>query len=107
MLPWIIGGGGLFAEKVYGSRVMWETLRALFEHAGRALIGADRASGQGAIRIGPESQLSEMLPALPAWLLHDAGHAILQLATPAFAAAALIGAAGFALLVLQRRRAAM
>lgn len=103
----IIGGGGLIAQKVYGSRVLWETLDALFEQAGRALIGADRAPGQGGIRIGPESQLTEMLPALPAWLLHDAGHAILRLVSPAFALAILIGAAGFALLVLQRRRAAM
>lgn len=102
----IVFGGGQLAERLYGSRLVWDALAALLAQAGQALIAADRAGHARTIRIGPTTQLGDLLPTLPAWLLHDAALALQALASPAFVAAALGGIAGFGLLVLHRARAA-
>ena len=57
------------------------------------------------LHIAGPSDLAELVPALSGLLLRDALSLLGRAATPAFALALLLGAAGFGLLVLRRQRA--
>lgn len=80
--------------------VVGPALQDLLGHAGQALM--HRSPTQGFTANGP-SDLVEALPSLAGWALHDAGTALLGLASPAFGLALVGAAAGFALLVWRRR----
>lgn len=99
-----IGIGGLILDKLYGTQVVWQVLGTLTESAGRALLMADRASPQRALSIPAGSDGLDFLRSLPGWALHDLGQALQAVFSPAFAAALLVAAAAFALLVLRRAR---
>jgi len=76
-------------------------LERLGQEALGALLAARTANP---LQLDRADDLRQALPALPGWLLHDAGQALAQAATPAFLLALAGGAAGFALLVARRRR---
>ncbi|MFO1271872.1 MAG: hypothetical protein U1F50_09380 [Rubrivivax sp.] len=103
----VLGVGGLVLDRAYGNPVVWQVLRALGDGASRAFLVAERGVGASAAFVvrSPE-EIGDTFAALPAWALADAGHALARLASPAFAAALLAGAAAFALLVLRRQRGA-
>lgn len=102
-----IFGGGLVLDKLYGSRIVWNTLEALLEHAGQAVIAVDEAAAQRTFNIESQADLLPLAQILPGWLAQDALAALQALASPAFVLAIAVGAGCFALLVLRRRRAAM
>lgn len=97
--------GGLVLDKVYGTRIVWDALRVLGDGASRAFLGADR-DGTMALRLRSPDDVADVLGTMPGWMLHDLGHALAALASPAFVAALAGGAAGFALLWLRRARGA-
>ncbi|MFA6262641.1 MAG: hypothetical protein WC760_14345, partial [Bacteroidia bacterium] len=103
----VIAVSGLVLEKLYGNPVVWQALQLLGERASQALIAADRASGgpKGLV-VHADGDPGAALGYAPTWLLHDAGDALLALASPAFLAALAAGALAFGLLVLRRRRGA-
>ena len=76
-------------------------LERVTSEAGAALL-ASRAFVD--VRIAGPSDLADLVPALSGLLLRDAMSALGRAATPAFALALSLGAAGFGLLVLRRQR---
>jgi len=109
-LPVVVGGivgGGLVLEKVYGNPIVWQTLQLLGERASQALMVADRSGGgpKGLV-IHSDSDLEGVLGIVPGWLLHDAGSALAQLASPAFLAAVAVAVLAFGALWLRRQRGA-
>lgn len=109
-LPVVVGvvaGGGLLLDKLYGNPVVWQTLQLLGERASQALMAADRsAGGPKGLVIHDDGDIAGVLGAAPGWLLHDAGTALAQLASPAFVAAIAVGALAFGALCLRRQRGA-
>ena len=77
-------------------------LARLLNEAGAALL-ASRAFVD--VHAAGPSDLAELVPALSGLLMRDALSLLSHAATPAFALALLLGAAGFGLLVLRRQRA--
>ena len=109
-LPVVVGGivgGGLLLERLYGITWIWDTLRLLGTRASQALMVADRSGdGPHGFVIEHGDEIAGALSAMPGWLLHDAGQALLLLASPAFAAALAAGALAFGALWLRRSRGA-
>jgi ABC-2 type transport system permease protein len=97
---------GLVLDKVYANPVVWQTLQFLSERASRALLVSERggAAASQELNIERADDFFRVLGIAPGWLLHDAGSALLMLASPAFAATAAGGAAAFGLLWLRRAR---
>lgn len=108
-LPVVVGVvvvGGQLLEKLYDNPIVWNVLQTLGMQASRAFLAADRSPKSAGIVIERGDDLVGAMGAAPGWLLNDLGSALAQLATPAFAAAVLAGAAAFGLLVLRRQRGA-
>lgn len=103
----LVGLGGLVLDRVYGNPVVWNVIGGLTRRASQGLFAADR-SGAGFEMLdgGAQDAIVAALSAVPGWCLHDAGKALLMLASPAFLAALAVSAGGFALVVLRRRRGA-
>ncbi len=102
----VLGLGGLVLDRVYGNPVVWKVLGTISQGASKAFLVADRGEGGKPFVINGPGQIGDALGQLPAWALGDAGHALANLATPAFLAAVAVGAASFGLLVLRRTRGA-
>ena len=103
-VPAVVGGltiGGVLMEKFYGITIIGDTLKYLFAEAATAGIAA---VGGGEVKVNHPNELHDMLPMAPGWMMHDAGQALLALATPGFVATVLVGAAMFGLLVWRRAR---
>jgi len=98
--------GGLVLDKVYGNPIVWELLRTLTVKSSQALIVAERGDAAVGFTIQNQDEIGGALQQLPGWLLHDAGSALMALASPAFVGALLAGAAGFGALWLRRQRGA-
>jgi hypothetical protein len=99
--------GGLVLDKVYGNPVVWRTLQFLGERASQALIATDRSGdGPPGLAFHSAQDVDGLLGGAPGWLLHDAGVALLQLASPAFLAVLMASSLAFGALVLRRQRGA-
>ncbi|MFY9510518.1 MAG: hypothetical protein WAQ05_06050 [Rubrivivax sp.] len=109
-VPVVVGGivgGGLVLERVYGNPIVWDLLRSLGLHASQALMAVDRSgNGPKGLVIHDDADIGGALGLIPGWLLHDAGQALLLLASPAFVASLLLGALAFGGLWLRRARGA-
>lgn len=109
-LPVVVGGtvaGGLVLDKVYGNPIVWQALQLLGERASQALMAADRSGGgPKGLAIHSDGDIAGALGMIPGWLLHDAGTALAQLASPAFVAAVAVGTLAFGALWLRRQRGA-
>ncbi len=106
-LPAMIGGIamlGLWAEKVYGSRVVWETLTELLFEAGYAMLSTV-ARGHN-FRFDPRDEGSAALGELPAWAGTDALASLQALASPLLLGALIVAGGCFMLLILRRQRGA-
>lgn len=103
----VVGGGGLLLDKLYGNPIVWETLLGLGARASQALMVADRTgNGPKGMVIHDDGDIAGALGMMPGWLLHDAGSALAQLASPAFLAATAVGLLAFGALWLRRQRGA-
>jgi len=102
----VLGVGGLVLDKIYGKTWVWDVLRTLFEQASTAVIVADGRGTPGGMAIHSDADSLAFIQGLPAWAMHDLGVAFQSLMAPAFAAALVVAAAGFALLLLRRQRGA-
>src|SRR6218665_1272570 len=96
-----VGVGGLVAEKVYGSRIVWDLIDRQMQGAGQAML-----ADADALR----DQLQQIYMGLHSfhagsWALHDALLALQGLVSPNFIGGLLVAAGGFALLVFKRSRA--
>jgi ABC-2 type transport system permease protein len=96
-----IGGGGLVLHKLYGVSWPFDVVRELSQHAGRALIYAEKG-----LNVQGDSDFLALLGDLPRLLAGDFMSALRDCAQPLFLGALLFSAACFALLVLRRRRGA-
>lgn len=109
-VPVVVGGivvGGQLLERLYGNTLVWDTLKLLGTRATQAMIAVDRSGGSPrGLVIHADGDIANALGMIPGWLLHDAGQALLLLASPAFVAALAGGALGFAALWLRRARGA-
>lgn len=104
-VPALIGalvGGGAVLEKVYGLPQVRLTLSALGEHAAHALISTKNEP----MTIDAQSQLPDLLNAMPGLLAGDAVDAVAALASPLLVGAVLVAAAAFVLLMVRRQRGA-
>jgi ABC-2 type transport system permease protein len=101
-----LGIGGLVLDKLYGITVIGDTVGALVQHAGQALLHV-REGTDVDVHIGKNGEhISEVLAMFPQWVAEDALLAVRDLASPLFAFALAVSAACFAALVQLRRRAA-
>ena len=108
-LPVVVGVvvvGGQVLDRLYGNRIVWNVLDTLGTKASQAFLGADRGPKSAGLVIERGDDMVGAMSVAPGWLLHDLGSALAQLASPAFVAALLAGAAAFGLLVLRRQRGA-
>ena len=102
----VFAAGGAVLQQVYGNPIVWRVLRFLGENANQALIAADRTVGQRHLVLGGDSQADAALSFLPAYLVKDAGLALLNLAQPGFVLALLAAGAAYAVLWFHRQRGA-
>jgi hypothetical protein len=105
-VPVVVAGtliAALVLEKVYGITVVRDTLVALGQHAGHAVLAQPISHSDPQ---PPIDQLPAMLGQLPAWAGRDAVIALRNLLSLPFAASLAASAACFAGLVALRRRAA-
>ncbi|MED5621543.1 hypothetical protein [Ideonella sp. BN130291] len=101
------GIGGLVLDKLYGITVVGDTLGALVQHAGQALLHVKNQEPDMEVRIGKNGEhITDVLAMFPEWVAHDALMAVRDLASPLFLFAMVVGIASFAALVQLRRRAA-
>lgn len=98
-----LGVGGLVLNHVFGQPMIFDVIRNLSRHAGQALLITGEGGG---MVVESGSDMMAAVRAIPAFALSDYGHALAALASPLFAGALLVSAAGFALLVDWRRRGA-
>ncbi|NRF69802.1 hypothetical protein HLB44_22610 [Aquincola sp. S2] len=96
---------GVVMEKLFDSEAVTQVLRGLLRRAGQAFIGIDRDSPIQ-IKLKSVEDALPLMQNLPAMVLGDFGAALQDLLSPAFVAAMIVAAAGFALLVLRRARGA-
>jgi hypothetical protein len=94
--------GAAVLTNVYGNPILQNTWNALFSHAGHAFV-SDLGNHHEARNM---DEAMGLLAQLPVWALGDAGRALADLVTPAFAASLAVSAACFAALVELRRRSA-
>ena len=97
-----IGVGGGLLTKLYGNPIVWTLLSDLRMGALRALLNAPHDLARSIEEMGSGGTPFEAAR----WALQDLGAALQQTASPNFVGGLLLAAAGFALLVLRRRRAA-
>jgi ABC-2 type transport system permease protein len=96
-----IGLGSQLLERLFGQPLLSQVMKDLLQQAGRAMVSSEQG-----LAIGPDTDRASALAALPAWVLHDFGMALSNLASPLLAGGLLFAAGCFALLVVWRQRGA-
>lgn len=96
--------GHLLVERLFGSDLVGQTLQRWAEGAQRAFLVADHGAASLRQFEGADpTHFGDLLPRVANWLGGDMVGAVAASASPYFLASVLLGAAGFALLVRNRR----
>ena len=97
-----LGLGSLVLQRLLGQPFLVDAGNRLMLRAGQAL----RAASPPQCEVKSAADMDRAFQALPAWALHDFGHALRALASPLMLGALLVSAACFGLLMLWRQRGA-
>jgi hypothetical protein len=100
---------GNVMERFYGSRIVWDMLKAVVMPAGNAVsltINAGGDEGTRGFHINNASDALSLILDLPRWMVSDMATQWQGALSLSFVAALLVAACGFALLVLKRQRGA-
>ncbi len=95
-----IGLAALAQQQLTGQTQIWDIVLQWWQQAQLALLPLTR----GGVPFESLARNDDAMPLFGRWMLHDTGQLLLDALSPAFAAALLIAALGFSVLVWRRSR---